>query len=280
MMEAEYRHALRRQAIHQAQRRRATPPAASPRPSATDSPAPAPATAPADSPAPAAAPAAAETSPPRPPVKRRKSLLGAVALEHATVVDLTQTTDDHSSVDALVLAEISKFESLTLDIGTQVRCVVRPQLCRAPSTASAPWTPCRLPRANCVCPVARASRSQGLKHKYYCGSVRFNVRMFWADHRRVLPLHYAVYLAEVGCKRAAAANVESVFSGAGKFTDEASSAGHVLLRRIVKLHYSWKYTFVRPTVEEVCARYKKKHAQGGGARQVAAPAPSGGGASD
>jgi len=38
--------------------------------------------------------------------------------------------------------------------------------------------------------VARASRSQGLKHKYYCGSVRFNVRMFWADHRRVLPLHY------------------------------------------------------------------------------------------
>ena len=86
--------------------------------------------------------------------------------------------------------------------------------------------------------MARASRSQGLKHKYYCGSVRFNVLMFWADHRRVLPLHYAVYLAEVGCKRAAAANVESVFSGAGKFTDEASSAGHVLLRRMVKLHYN------------------------------------------
>jgi hypothetical protein len=72
----------------------------------------------------------------------------------------------------------------------------------------------------------------------------------------------------------------------GKFTDEASSAGHVLLRRMVKLHYNWKYKFVRPTVEEVCAPYKIKHAQGG-ARQVAAPAPaaevaapSGGGASD
>ena len=72
--------------------------------------------------------------------------------------------------------------------------------------------------------------------------------------------------------RAAAANVESVFSGAGKFTDEASSAGHVLLRRMVKLHYNWKYEFVRPTVDEVCERYKVKHAQGG-ARPAVAGSP-------
>ena len=42
------------------------------------------------------------------------------------------------------------------------------------------------------------------------------MRKFWAEHKAALPLHYAVYLAEVACKRAAAANVESVFSGAGK----------------------------------------------------------------
>ena len=69
--------------------------------------------------------------------------------------------------------------------------------------------------------------------------------------------------------------VEYAEPGAGKFTDEASSAGHVLLRRMVKLHYNWKYKFVRPTVEEVCARYTVKHAQGGarpaGAQQVAPP---------
>ena len=151
MMEAEYRRALRRQAIHQAQRRRATPPAASPphppvsnrlaRSSAChcacrlastrrrarcgrDV---------------AAAPA---SQAPQEPARRCRT--GAV---QTTVVDLTQTTDEHSSVDALVLAEISKFESLTLDIGTQVRCVVRPQLrlprgrravCPVP-TVSAPW---------------------------------------------------------------------------------------------------------------------------------------------
>jgi hypothetical protein len=43
---------------------------------------------------------------------------------------------------------------------------------------------------------------------------------FWAAHKVVLPLHYSVYVAEVSCKKSAAANVESVFSGAGKFTEE------------------------------------------------------------
>ena len=44
------------------------------------------------------------------------------------------------------------------------------------------------------------------------------------------------HLSEVGCNRAAAANVESVFSGAGKFTEEAKSLGSLLLRRMVKHH--------------------------------------------
>jgi len=60
-----------------------------------------------------------------------------------------------------------------------------------------------------------------------------------------VPIHYAVYLANVGCKKSAAANVESVFSGAGKFTAEALSTGAELLSRMVKLHYNWKYFFLR-----------------------------------
>ena len=73
-----------------------------------------------------------------------------------------------------------------------------------------------------------------------------------------MPLHYAVYLAEVGCKKAAAANVESVFSGAGKFTSEAPSTGAKLLQRMVKLHYNWKYSFLRPTMEKIIERYNLK----------------------
>ena len=68
--------------------------------------------------------------------------------------------------------------------------------------------------------ISRDIITAGAEHKYYFSSERFNLRAFWADHKETLPLHYSVYVAEVGCKKAAAANVESVFSGAGKFTEE------------------------------------------------------------
>jgi len=73
-----------------------------------------------------------------------------------------------------------------------------------------------------------------------------------------LPIHYAVNLAEVGCKKSAAANVESVFSGAGRFTADAPSTGAELLSRMVKLHYNWKYLFLRPTMAQIIERYNLK----------------------
>ena len=45
------------------------------------------------------------------------------------------------------------------------------------------------------------------------------------DQKATLPFHYAVYLTQVGCIRAAAASVETVFSGAGKFMRGAQSSG-------------------------------------------------------
>ena len=60
-----------------------------------------------------------------------------------------------------------------------------------------------------------------------------------------LPRLPYVYLAEMGCKKVAASNVESVFSGAGNFTEEAKLTGPVLLQRIVKLHYNFKYSHTR-----------------------------------
>jgi len=97
--------------------------------------------------------------------------------------------------------------------------------------------------------------AKGLTSNYYCEKGhRFNLRQFWADHKAVLPIHYAVYLAEIGCKKSAAVNIESVFSGAGKFTAEAPSTGSELLSRIVKLHYNWKYLFLRPTMSQIIER--------------------------
>ena len=82
-------------------------------------------------------------------------------------------------------------------------------------------------------------------------------------------------MAEVGCKKSAATNVESVFSGAGKFTAEAPSTGAELLTRMVKLHYNWKYLFLRPTMAQIIDRYNIKfHGSPAGAAPADATAPT------
>jgi hypothetical protein len=75
-------------------------------------------------------------------------------------------------------------------------------------------------------------------------------------------------------KKAAAANVETVFSGVGKFTSEAPSTGPVLLRRLARLHYNWKYPFLRPTTDAVVTRYKKKFGDTAPAEPALADAPA------
>ena len=56
--------------------------------------------------------------------------------------------------------------------------------------------------------------------KYYEMRERF---LFVVVEKVMLPLHFAVCIAEVGCKKSAAANCETVFCAAGKFTEEAKS---------------------------------------------------------
>ena len=53
--------------------------------------------------------------------------------------------------------------------------------------------------------------AKGESHPYFEGTAHVNLRRFWTEHKTSLPLHYAVYVAEVGCITSAAANVENVF---------------------------------------------------------------------
>ena len=114
--------------------------------------------------------------------------------------------------------------------------------------------------------------SLGAHHPDYEGSSLFNLRKFWAAQKAMLPLHYAVYVAEVAPKKTAAANVETVFSGAGKFVSEAKSTGPTLLQRITRLHYNWKYIFLRSTIDQVVKRYVSKFGKSDGPSAVT-PAP-------
>ena len=113
---------------------------------------------------------------------------------------------------------------------------------------------------------------EGADHPCYEGGSLFNLRKFWAGQKSVLPLHFRAYVAEVAPKKAGAANVETVFSGAGKFMKEAESTGPKLLQRMTKLHYNWKYVFLRPTLAKVVAHYNSKFRASNSAVNSAAPA--------
>ena len=85
----------------------------------------------------------------------------------------------------------------------------------------------------------------------------FDLSLFWAGQKSVLPVHYALWLAEVGCAKVSSANVETVFSGAGRISAKSRTLDPQLLSDYAFLHYNYKYEWLRPTLEEIIAAYKK-----------------------
>lgn len=79
------------------------------------------------------------------------------------------------------------------------------------------------------------------------------------DHKKQLPLHYDVYLAHCASKRASSASVESVYSGATKFSNEAETADDSLLQLYVFCHYNWNLLFLRPDMKQMVSTYRHFH---------------------
>lgn len=87
---------------------------------------------------------------------------------------------------------------------------------------------------------------------------QFDLNRFWADHKTMLPIHYRVYLGDCGSKRAASASVETVYSGATKFSSESSDRlDDTVLAAYVFLHVNLQFEFLVPTVAEIVAEYKR-----------------------
>ena len=71
-------------------------------------------------------------------------------------------------------------------------------------------------------------------------------------------LHFpALWLAEVGCAKLASANVETVFSGAGRISARSQTMDPLLLSHYAFYHYNYKYDWLHPTLEEILKAYKK-----------------------
>jgi hypothetical protein len=89
----------------------------------------------------------------------------------------------------------------------------------------------------------------------YMDGGMFNLALFWAGQKRELPVHYSLWMAEVGCAKAASANVEVVFSGAGRISTKSHKLDPQLLSDYAFLHYNYKYDWLRPTLQEIVDAY-------------------------
>ena len=66
-------------------------------------------------------------------------------------------------------------------------------------------------------------------------------------------------LGDCASKKAASANVETVFSGAKKLADSASTMDDDLLGAYVINHINWQYEWLRPTVHDIVCQYVAMH---------------------
>ena len=95
--------------------------------------------------------------------------------------------------------------------------------------------------------------------RFYPAGGAFSKDMYWIAHRDIIPTHYAVYLGDCASKKPASANVETVFSGAKKFSDDAILASDSLLGAYVENHINWTYPWLRPHVHDIVCAYISIH---------------------
>ncbi len=93
-----------------------------------------------------------------------------------------------------------------------------------------------------------------LAHKeLFMDSGIFDLGLFWAGQKSVLPVHYSLWLAEVGCAKVVSNNVEVMFSGVVRISMKSHCLNPQLLSDYAFLHYNYKYDWLRPKLEEIVA---------------------------
>ena len=89
----------------------------------------------------------------------------------------------------------------------------------------------------------------------YVVNGKFDKNKFWSAHQHHLPIHFRTYVGDCACKKAASANVETVFCGAKKLSDSASTLGDDLLAAYVINNINWELEFLRPDVHDIVCAY-------------------------
>ena len=116
--------------------------------------------------------------------------------------------------------------------------------------------------------MLEAVKTEEIKYEQVCSAVladpspytehsMFDHGKFWSAHKLMLPIHYALWVAEVGSAKVASANIETVFSGAGRISQKSRKLSPELLSDYAFCHYNYKYEWLRPTLDEIVTTYKR-----------------------
>ena len=69
----------------------------------------------------------------------------------------------------------------------------------------------------------------------------------------------------MGPAKLASANIETIFSGAGRLSKKSRKMSAQLLSDYSFIHYNYKYEWLRPAVTEIVAMYKQIYGKKGAA---------------
>lgn len=110
--------------------------------------------------------------------------------------------------------------------------------------------------------LCEAVLNEGHTHRFYEKGV-FSQSRFWSEYAASMPIHYAEFVGGVGTMKAASANVETVFSGAGSMMRTSGRLGPTLLSDYAFCHVNWQYDFLRPSKKEVTSMYSTLYGKKG-----------------
>jgi hypothetical protein len=108
----------------------------------------------------------------------------------------------------------------------------------------------------------------------------FDQAKFWVAAKSILPIHYSLWVAEFGSAKVASANVETVFSGAGKLSQRSRTMSPQLLSDYAFCHFNYKYRWLRPSAAEISEAYQRLYGGAEAWARAQAVEDSGGDSSD
>ena len=100
--------------------------------------------------------------------------------------------------------------------------------------------------------------ARGTEGEYYYGTNRFNLRAFWPRTRASSPCIMLSMWPRWAARRQQQQKLSRSSRVRASLQRRPSRSARSYSSVMIKLHYNWKYNFLRPSMEEIVKRYNEK----------------------